>query len=271
MSTETAMSHARAVMEKVIEKAIDDGNDKATMRTVYLRFVWTLLKESGLSWNDVSDLIHNYTPVHSQVAREILDAGLKDEEAEFALAQDFVRHDKIFKMLKRIPRRKAEALCAMDGLAGNLSVTGPTFDFKRYLENLRYSIDGTAGNFDDIAQGAWKRSHISAMRTLYKHLNDIVQGNEPLSPYAYQVLRKVILNVGGPELVIQSSMNPEMRLEDDVLNKCIEMYLCAAGRDTVYSLISNLNVKLDKREKTDDEDEEVSAKKRRVEREVERR
>lgn len=267
MSTENAIETAKALgkaaMEKVIQNVIEQGNDQITMRTVCLRFLGTVSKAFGLSWNQIYDLVQNCTPIHSQVAEEILNAGIKDDETEITLAQDFVRNERLVRLLKRISRRKAEALLAIDGLVGTISFSGPAFDFKRYLENLRYSVDGSVGNFDD---GVIKGIHIFAVRQLYKKINDAIPGEERLSPYVYQVLRKVILDVGGPDLPLPSIMNEEMRMTDAFLKECVEMYLSHARKETVYHLISNLNIKSDKRERNEDDE---PTKKRRVERETE--
>ncbi|KAF8784052.1 Deoxyuridine 5'-triphosphate like protein [Argiope bruennichi] len=172
------------------------------------------------------------------VAKEILNSGIKDEDTEMTLAQDFVRNDKMIRLLKRMNRRNAEAVCAIDGLAGTISSMGPFFDFKRYLENLRYSLDGSVGNFDDDSNGVWKRSHIAAVRKLYKRLNDALPGDERLSPYVYQILRRVVLDVGGPELPDNS--NEEMFLSEDFMKECIDLYKSEAPNMTLISLISSL-------------------------------
>ncbi|GBN46871.1 hypothetical protein AVEN_82204-1 [Araneus ventricosus] len=158
----------------LVETMEQAENDLVTILTLKIRMVNQLTKELGLPLSYISHILSTSTPVHPEVAQELIRYANKQENIDALLAQDFVLNEKILKLIKSMCKNGhtnvAHALLAIDGLGGKHNHV-PNLEYKRYLENLRYGLSGEKGRYDREAHDDVKRAHVVAVRKVYQELD----------------------------------------------------------------------------------------------------
>ncbi|GFT26024.1 uncharacterized protein NPIL_16971 [Nephila pilipes] len=99
-----------------------------------------------LTFNDLNQLTSTHTPVHPEVAQEMLRWTEKHDNVANLLAQDFVRNERLHKLIRLMCKSGhtniIHTLLAIDGLGGSKLNNGPHFDCKKYVDNLKYGLSG---------------------------------------------------------------------------------------------------------------------------------
>lgn len=197
-----------------------EQNDSVTILTLKTRMLNQLMTELRLPLSYVSQIQSHSTPVHPEVARELLRWVNKQEHVDALLAQDFVHNDKILKLIKSMSKSGhaniAHALLAMDGLGGKLNHV-PNTECKKYVENLKYSLSGEKGRYDREANDDVKRAHVFAVREVYRVLDKQRSNVEKLVDGVYQVMRLILKERGGIDLPdVEENAWSEQVLRDGV-------------------------------------------------------
>ena len=204
-------------------------NDAVSFKTLKLIFVGEVLESLDLSWTYLISLFKTHTPVHPEIAREMKEIG--DEEVNSALAQIFVRNEKLVRIVKGLTQQghDVEALLAVDGLGGSHS---PNFEHKYYVGNLRFGRVGDSKSaFDNEPE--YKRKHVQTVRQLFKKLEKVPAPEKQI----YQILRQVfheIASVKLPEIEVEEKMDKRLQ------NECCQYYKQTMGKENIENLAKTI-------------------------------
>lgn len=200
-------------------------NDAVSLRTLKLILVGQVLEGLGLGWTYLINLFKTHTPVHPEIARELKELG--DEDLNGALAQIFVRNEKLVRVFRGLAQQghDMEALLAVDGLGGPHS---PSFEHKYYVSNLRFGRAGDSKSaFDNEPE--YKRKHVQTVRELYKKLEKVSAPEKQI----YQILRYCFHELAGVKL-------PEIEVEEKIdrrlQNECGQYYMQTMGKENIENL-----------------------------------
>lgn len=210
-------------------------NDAVNLKTLKLLLVGHVLETLGIDWSYLHYLHKNHTPVHPEMAKLMLMQVGSDEDVTNALAQGFVKNEKLVRMLKTLTQHglNMDKLLAVDGLGGNLS-NGPNFEQKHYVGNLKYGhmLDRKTV-FDNDPE--YKRLHVQTVRELYNALQDVKVPEKQM----YEIVRKCIEEMAGIRL-------PAMEFEEDevmdakVQGECGRLYMESMGKENIVNLAKSL-------------------------------
>lgn len=208
-------------------------DDAVSLRTLKLMLVSKVLEGLGLEWNYVVDLFKTHTPVHPEIAKELKRVG--EEEVDCAVAQMFVRNEKLVSLLKVLEEHDVNMnkILAVDGLAGTISV-GPHFERKLYVANLRYGNRGDPKSPFDL-DPEHKRLHVQVVREMYDMLGDAPAPEKQI----YEILRKSfeeMAEVYIPEARFHENETMDARLQ----GKCGVFYMRAMGEENIKNLVNDL-------------------------------
>lgn len=220
-------------------------SDLITLRTIHLELVNKLLKELQLSWGQILQLFRTHVHIHPEMRKELLAFG--DEEIESAVVQNFIRTEKITRILKQLTQHgwKVEDMLAVDGLAMNSS-NKSNFDPKHYIHNLKFAREGPKSDFDDEPE--FKRRHVQAVRFMYKVL--LAANSKQPSRHVYATLKYIIKNESNIDLPdVEMDQNLDPKLRKDVL----EAYMFHMDKDLLTDFIKSLRLKGEKRTLVDEE------------------
>ncbi|GFV92789.1 uncharacterized protein TNCV_2648601 [Trichonephila clavipes] len=120
------------------------SNDLVTIHTLKYRILNDLMTKLDLTFQGLNQLINTHTPVDPEVAKVILRCTHKHDET--ILAQDFVKNERLNRLSGQA--NTTSTLLAIDGLIGPKLNNGPQFEYKKYIENLKYSLSGEQGRYD---------------------------------------------------------------------------------------------------------------------------
>ncbi|GBM48354.1 hypothetical protein AVEN_19158-1, partial [Araneus ventricosus] len=117
---------------RLMETMRREANDLVTMQTFKYRMLNHLMVELDLSFGHLTRLLSTHTPVHPEIAEELMSCIDKQDLVDTWLAQDFVRNDKLQKLVKSLCKNghanTTHALLAGDGLGGGKWTNGPHLD-----------------------------------------------------------------------------------------------------------------------------------------------
>ncbi|GFV21460.1 uncharacterized protein TNCV_4999161 [Trichonephila clavipes] len=122
-----------------------------------------------LTFQGLNQLINTHTPVDPEVAKVILRCTHKHDET--ILAQDFVKNERLNRLIQSMVKsgqaNTISTLLAIDGLIGPKLNNGPQFEYKKYIENLKYSLSGEQGRYDREEEDVVKRTHVCATSSVH--------------------------------------------------------------------------------------------------------
>lgn len=209
------------------------ASNRCSLLTINVRTLNILMSKLGIKWSDISELVEKHVPIHPQIKSRLLSlAGDRlDDCVETVLRQDFVRSDTIHK-LKFLKNATPEMnyLCGVDGLVRH---AGPVLDWRRYIQNLRFAIDGPKGVFDDEPSNELKRVHVQTVRKLYSKLNNCVNN-------VYKVMRAIVQENSSIYLLPNTV---DTDIDDDMLEDMKEFYFQHVSKNHFTELLKVLNVR----------------------------
>lgn len=208
-------------------------DDAVSLRTLKLMLVAKVLEGLGLEWNYIVDLYKTHTPVHPEIAKEFKRIG--DEEVDCAVAQMFVRNEKLVRLLKVLEQHEVNMnkILAVDGLAGSLH-HGPNFERKLYVTNLRYGNRGDPKSCFDL-DPEYKRLHVQTVREMYDMLGDAPAPAKQI----YEILRasfEEMARVRLPYIEFLEDETMDARLQ----GRCGAFYMRAMGKENIESVVKGL-------------------------------
>lgn len=208
-------------------------NDAVSLRTLKLELVARTLETLGLDWNYVVGLFKTHVPVHPEVAREVRRVG--DDEASAALAQTFVRTEKVPRLAKQLGQAGADMdrILAVDGLGGNLE-KGPNFEYRHYAGNLKYGSRGQPKSFFDT-DPEYRRLHAQAVRELYGKLEKAPARKKQV----YEILRGCFAEATKLNLPAVE-MDKEEAIDKKLQRECAQFYTRTMGKENVESVARSL-------------------------------
>lgn len=208
-------------------------DDAVSLRTLKLMLVSKVLEGLGFEWNYIVDLIKTHTPVHPEIAKDLKRVG--DEEVDCAVAQMFVRNDKLVRLLKVLVQhgKNMNKILAVDGLAGNLS-HGPNFEQKHYVTNLRYGNRGDPKLYFDL-DPEYKRLHVQTVREIYDMLGDAPAPVKQI----YQILR-VSFEEMARVLLPRVEFHEDEMMDARLLGKCGAFYMRTMGKENIERMVKSL-------------------------------
>lgn len=232
----------------------------ANFRTLSIRALSRIMKTLGIPWSMMSQLADQYVPVHPDVSKYLKKLCQEDDDVEDLLSQDFVKIDKLKKLNSLKSRGKfMEWLCGVDGIG--VRHGGPILDWKRYIDNLRYSLHGDTGNYDDEQINELKRIHVQTIRKIHIKVANKDTDNID-STKVYRVMKSLVRDECGFELSDASNMS---EMDASMVQELKEFYLSSVGKDN-FQKITKLFKLENERKKIDIEkrksDGEVKSNKR---------
>ncbi|GFQ88171.1 uncharacterized protein TNCT_361811 [Trichonephila clavata] len=195
----------------------------------------------------INQWINTHTPVDPEVAKVIVRYIHKHDGIESILAQDFVKNEWLNRLIQNMVKsgqsNTISTLLAIDGLIGPKLNNGPQFESKKYLENLKYSLSGEQGRYDRGEDDLVKRTHVFAIRRVYKELENH-QSDEnvdsKLMNCVYQVMSSMLKVSAGLEL----PKGPGIPLPDNVLKACSDVYWSNTSWEYFNRLVEILKSKI---------------------------
>lgn len=212
--------------QKIVECLMEGfrQSNGMTLETIKYRVLSEVMKEWKMSFRHICQLFKSHTPVGEDIRHKILRTLSPNEDWEHTLSQDFIRNEKLVKILKNLRKRGYETmaytLLAVDGLKGNKLAHNPNYDMKRYLDNLRINLEGTKTLYENEPDESFKQRHVLGVRKVYEILYKMGETGS-LYRMVYTVIRKVLKDIK-PELELPEDKDIEMDEED--LNKCVGEY-----------------------------------------------
>ncbi|GFR15176.1 uncharacterized protein TNCT_731881 [Trichonephila clavata] len=189
-----------------------ESNDLVNMQTFKYRILNDFMTKLNLAFQEINQWINTHTPVNPEVAK----SGQSNTISN---------------------------LLAIDGLIGPKLNNGPQFEYKKYLENLKYSFSGEQGRYDREEDDLVKKTHVFAIRKVYKELENL-QSDEnvdsKLMHCVYQVMSSMLKESAGLEL----PKGPGIPLPDNVLKACSDVYWSNTSWEYFNRLVEILKSKI---------------------------
>ncbi|GFR06359.1 uncharacterized protein TNCT_415931 [Trichonephila clavata] len=232
--------------ESFLHKVFMPGsNDLVNIHTLKYRTLNDFMCKLDLTFQGLNQLINTHSPVDPEVAKVIQRWTQKYDGVESILAQDFVKNERLNKlihtMVKSGQSNIISSLLAIDGLIGPKLNTGPHFDCKKYLQNLKYSLSGEPGRYDREEDDLVKRTHVCAIREVYKELENYQSDIDSKLMYSvYQVMSHILKESAGLELPI----GPGIPIPDNVMEACSNIYWANTSWEYFNSLVEILKSKI---------------------------
>ncbi|GFX70538.1 uncharacterized protein TNCV_875121 [Trichonephila clavipes] len=149
-------------------------NDLVNIHTLQYRILNDLMTKLDLTFQRLNQLINTHTPMDPEVAMVILRCTNKHDE--IILAQDFVKNERLNRLIQSMVKsgqaHTISTLLAIDGFIGPKLNNEPQFEYKKYIENLKYSLSGEQGRYDREEDDVVKRTHVCAVPKVYKELQN---------------------------------------------------------------------------------------------------
>ncbi|GFV81418.1 uncharacterized protein TNCV_3210371 [Trichonephila clavipes] len=221
------------------------GNDLINMHTFKYRILNDLMVKLDLTFQGLNQWINTHTPVDPEVAKVILRCTHKHDGIESILAQDFVKNERLNRLIQNMVKNgqsnTISTLLAIDGLIGPKINNGPHFQYKKYLENLKYSLSGEQGRYDREEDDLVKRIHVCAIRKVYKELENYhLDVDSKLMHCVYQIMNSILKESAGLEL----PKGPGIPLPDNVIKTCSEVYWANTSWEYFNRLVEILKSKI---------------------------
>ncbi|GFQ78261.1 uncharacterized protein TNCT_677191 [Trichonephila clavata] len=196
-----------------------ESNDLVNMQTFKYRILNDFNTKLNLTFQGINQWINTHTPVNPEVAK--IDSNI----------------------VKSGQSNTISTLLAIDGLIGPKLNNGPQFEYKKYLENLKYSLSGEQGRYDREEDDLVKRTHVFAIRKVYKELENLQSDenvNSKLMHCVYQVTSSMLKESAGLEL----PKGPGIPLPDNVLKACSDVYWSNTSWEYFNRLVEVLKSKI---------------------------
>ncbi|GFR27183.1 uncharacterized protein TNCT_415801 [Trichonephila clavata] len=225
------------------------GRDRVSIRKFCK--IWPVGKngqgENSGSVGSRGDVDKHAYPGKSRSAKVILRYIHKQDGIESILAQDFVQNERLNRLIQNVVKsgqsNTISTLLAIDGLIGPKLNNGPQFEYKKYLENLKYSSSGEQGRYDREDDDLVKRTHVFAIRKVYKEVKNL-QSDEnvdsKLMHCVYQVMSSMLKESAGLEL----PKGPGIPLPDNVMKACSDVYWSNTSWEYFNRLVEILKSKI---------------------------
>ncbi|GFR05986.1 uncharacterized protein TNCT_130941 [Trichonephila clavata] len=232
--------------ESFLHKVFMPGsNDLVNIHTLKYRTLNDFMCKLDLTFQGLNQLINTHSPVDPEVAKVIQRWTQKYDGVESILAQDFVKNERLNKLIQTMVKSGQSniisSLLAIDGLIGPKLNTGPHFDCKKYLQNLKYSLSGEPGRYDREEDDLVKRTHVCAIREVYKELENYQSDIDSKLMYSvYQVMSHILKESAGLELPI----GPGIPIPDNVMEACSNIYWANTSWEYFNSLVEILKSKI---------------------------
>ncbi|GFR04739.1 uncharacterized protein TNCT_37901 [Trichonephila clavata] len=240
------------LLNQIAERFLPDtvqpeSNDLINMQTFKYRILNDFMTKLNLTFQGIHQWINMHTPVNPEVAKVILRYIHKQDGIESILAQDFVKNERLNRLIQNMVKsgqsNTISTLLAIDGLIGPKLNNGPQFEYKKYLETLKYSLSGEQGRYDRKEDDLVKRTHVFAIRKVYKELENL-QSDEnvdsKLMHCVYQVMSSMLKESAGLEL----PKGPGIPLPDNVLKACSDVYWSNTSWEYFNRLVEILKSKI---------------------------
>ncbi|GFY61737.1 uncharacterized protein TNIN_226431 [Trichonephila inaurata madagascariensis] len=192
------------IAESFLPEIFQSGsNDLVNIYTFKYRILNDLMVKLDLTFQGLNQFLNTHTPVDPEVAKVILRCTHNHDE--IILAQDFVRNERLNRLIQSMVKsgqaNTISALLAIDGLIGPKLNNGPQFEYKKYLENLKYSLSGEQGRYDREEDDLFKRTHVCAVRKVYKELENYESDvDSKFMHCVYQVMSNILKESAGLKL-----------------------------------------------------------------------
>ncbi|GFR14406.1 uncharacterized protein TNCT_422121 [Trichonephila clavata] len=231
-----------------LPEAVQPGsNDLVNMQTFKYRILNDVMTKLNLTFQGINQWMNTHTPVNPEVTQVILRYIHKQDGIESILAQDFVKNERLNRLIQNMVKsgqsNTMSTLLAIDGLIGPKLNNGPQFEYKKYLENLKYSLSGEQGRYDREQDDLVKRVHVFAIRKVYQELENHLLDklvDSKLMHCVYQVMSSILKESAGLEL----PKGPGIHLPDNVLKACSDVYWSNTTWEYFNSLVEILKSKI---------------------------
>ncbi|GFR03806.1 uncharacterized protein TNCT_59511 [Trichonephila clavata] len=236
------------IAESFLPETVQPGsNDLVNMQTFKYRILNDVMTKLNLTFQGINQWMNTHTPVNPEVTQVILRYIHKQDGIESILAQDFVKNERLNRLIQNMVKsgqsNTMSTLLAIDGLIGPKLNNGPQFEYKKYLENLKYSLSGEQGRYDREQDDLVKRVHVFAIRKVYQELENHLLDklvDSKLMHCVYQVMSSILKESAGLEL----PKGPGIHLPDNVLKACSDVYWSNTTWEYFNSLVEILKSKI---------------------------
>ncbi|GFV82856.1 uncharacterized protein TNCV_1178711 [Trichonephila clavipes] len=232
------------IADSLLPEIFQSGsNDLVNIHTFKYRILNDLMTKLDLTFQGLNQLINTHTPVDPEVAKVILRCTHKHDE--IILAQDFVKNERLNRLIQSMVKsgqaNTISTLLAIDGLIGPKLNNGPQFEYKKYIENLKYSLSGEQGRYDWKEDDLVKRTHVCAARKVYKELENYESDvDSKFMHCVYQVMSNILKKSAGLEL----PKGPGVTSPDNVMKACSDVYWSNTSWEYFNRLVEILKNKI---------------------------